>query len=353
MLTRWEQLRGHEDQRQLFQRSVARGRLSHSYVLAGPSGIGKHQFARLLAKSLFCRSGSAAELAVCGECRACRGFEAGSWPDYHEIGLLEGRSAILISQMAGEGETRGQEGLCYELSMTPQTSERRIAVVHDAGQMNQEASSALLKTLEEPPARSLILLITDHPDSLLPTIRSRAQFMRFFPLATSDIESLLLSAGLTEDAGEAAAVAALSDGSLKTAQRLLDSRLRTLRESIGEALNDPNAFDPVRISRLVTDHIEEMSGSVAEQRIHAQWLMKFIAETLRTRLRSLVHGDLSDRPSQRSGIRPGIDVLAPMLERTVRASELIERNAAVSLVIEALFDDFAKTVRTVARVSSH
>ena len=49
MLTRWEQLRGHEDQRQLFQRSVARGRLSHSYVLAGPSGIGKHQFARLLA----------------------------------------------------------------------------------------------------------------------------------------------------------------------------------------------------------------------------------------------------------------------------------------------------------------
>jgi DNA polymerase-3 subunit delta' len=68
-------------------RSVQRGRLSHAYVLAGSDGIGKRKFARLLAQSMFCRERKPDEIDACGECRACRSFIAGTWPDYIEIGL--------------------------------------------------------------------------------------------------------------------------------------------------------------------------------------------------------------------------------------------------------------------------
>ena len=185
MITTWQQLKGHEEQRELFQRSLQRGRLSHAYVLAGPEGIGKRQFARLLAQSVFCRTHEFEELEVCGECRACRAFHANTWPDYIEVNVPEGKNAIPISSIIGEDGRRGREGLCYELSMSPQASDRRVAVINDAGLMTTESANALLKTLEEPPAHSLILLVCDNPDTLLPTIRSRCQIVRFFPVAGS------------------------------------------------------------------------------------------------------------------------------------------------------------------------
>ncbi|MCA9086878.1 MAG: hypothetical protein KDA81_22630, partial [Planctomycetaceae bacterium] len=80
----WDNLKGHVEQRELFRRSLQRGRLSHAYVLTGPEGIGKRLFARLLAQSAFCRNHAFEELKACGECRACRAFVAGSWPDYIE-----------------------------------------------------------------------------------------------------------------------------------------------------------------------------------------------------------------------------------------------------------------------------
>jgi len=95
-----------------------------------------------------------------------------------------------------------------------------------------------------------------------------------------------------------------------------------------------------------------MSENTVQQRMHAQWLMKFVADAIWARLRSLVHGDLSSRSSQSHGVRKGVDVLSPMLDRTVRASGMIEGNASVSLVIEALFDDLARTLRTGIRKSS-
>ncbi len=122
------------------------------------------------------------QIEACGECRACRGFAAGNWPDFMEIGLPAGKTEIPISLILGESDKRGREGLCFELSMSPQASERRVALINDAHRMNQEGANALLKTLEEPPSHALILLVCDNPDSLLPTIRSRCQVIRFFPL---------------------------------------------------------------------------------------------------------------------------------------------------------------------------
>jgi len=346
MLNSWEQLKGHEEQRQSFERALRKGRLSHACVFSGPAGIGKRQFARLLAMSVFCREHALDELAACGECRACRAFTANSWPDFHEVGLLSGKREILIGQMAGEGEKRGREGLCYELSMTPQASDRRVAIIDDAHRMTTEAANALLKTLEEPSAQSLIMLMTDSPETLLPTIRSRCQQVRFFPLSTEHIKEILLHDELVESETSAEEVARLCEGSLETASQLLDSDLRTLRETVTRELQQLDGMNSLATTKTVMGTIEQISGNAGEQRLNAQWLLRFISDALRMRLKALVSGDLADRLAQRVGARRGVDLLTPMLERTVTASAQIEGMVPVSLAISSLFDDLAQMMRS-------
>ena len=349
MIESWDRLKGHDEQRALFQRSLSQGRLSHAYVLAGPEGIGKRQFARLLAKSVFCREHELADLNVCGECRACRGFVANTWPDFIEIGVPEGKSTIPIGLIAGEEGRRGREGLCYELSMAPQASDRRVALINDAGQMNTESANALLKTLEEPPAQSLILLVSDNPDTLLPTIRSRCQIVRFFPLSDAEVKGILLAEEIVETEEEAASVASLCEGSLETARQLLHPELRKLKQTVARHLGQMEAIKPLSVAASVTEGIEEMSSSTAEQRQNAQWLLRFVADAIRDKLQGLAHGDLANPLTQRLGARNGVDLLAPMLERTITASRQIDGSSPVKLVMEALFDDLARQIRAAVK----
>lgn len=349
MLSSWDQLKGHSEQRELFRRSLKMGRLSHAYVLAGPEGIGKRQFARLMAQSVFCRNHDLTELQICGDCRACRAFAVNAWPDYIEVGVPEGKNTIPIALIAGEDGKRGREGLCYELSMAPQASDRRVAVINDAGLMNTESANALLKTLEEPPADSLILLVCDNPDTLLPTIRSRCQIIRFFPLSVPDAKQILLQDEIVESAEEAASIAALCEGSLEIARQLLNPELRKLKSSIAKQLNQMEAMKPLRIAATVVEGIEQMSSNTAEQRQNSQWLLRFVADAIQDRLKGLAHGDLSDPLTQKLGARNGVDLLSPMLERTIAASRQIDGSSPVKLVLEALFDDLARLFRLAAK----
>lgn len=345
MTSAWQTLKGHQEQRALFERSLQRGRLSHAYVLTGPEGIGKYKFARLLAQSMFCRDRQPDQIEACGECRACRSFNAGTWPDFIEIGLPSGKTEIPIALILGEPDKRGREGLCFELAMAAQSSDRRVALIDDAHRLNADGANALLKTLEEPPAKALILLICDNPDSLLPTIRSRCQVVRFFPLTESDVRDVLLTEQLTESEAEAATVAAMAEGSISLAQQLLNPDLRQLRELISRQLDQLDQMRPLEVSHLVADELERISSGTEEQRRNGRWLLRFIAEVLNARLRRLMSGDFSDPLLQRFGIRSGVDLLAPLLDRVISASHHIEGNSPVRLVLEALFDDIARQLR--------
>ena len=345
MSSAWESLKGHQEQRSLFERSLERSRLSHAYVLTGPDGVGKRKFARLLAQSMFCREHAEGKIDACGECRACRGYMAGNWPDFMEIGVPSGKTEIPIASILGEPDRRGREGLCFELSMAPQASSRRVALINDAHRMNQEGANALLKTLEEPPARALILLVCDNPDSLLPTIRSRCQVIRFFPLIEADVAEILLSEQLVESPEEAAQVAALSEGSITLAQQLLNPDLRSLRDGVSEQLEHLEQMKPLELSKHVSDELERISSGTEEQRRNAKWLLRFIAGFLNNRLRRLTSGDFSDPLLQRFGVRSGVDLLAPLLDRVITAAHQIEGNSPVRLVLEAMFDDIARQLR--------
>lgn len=345
MTSAWQSLKGHQEQRSLFEKSLQHGRLSHAYVLTGPDGIGKRKFARLLAQSVFCRESPPDQIDACGECRACRSFLAGTWPDFIEIGVPTGKTEIPIALILGEPDKRGREGLCFELSMAPQASERRVAVINDAHRLNAEGANALLKTLEEPPSHALILLICDSPDSLLPTIRSRCQAIRFFPLTVGDVKDILLTEEMVESPEEASAVAAMAEGSIVLAQQLLNPDLRHLRDLVGRQLEQLEQMHPLEISHQVTEELERISSGTEEQRRNARWLLRFIAEVVNARMRRLTSGDFSDPLLQRFGVRSGIDLLAPILDRLIVATHQIDGNSPVRLVLEAMFDDVARQLR--------
>ena len=136
-------------------------RLPHALLFCGPPGIGKRQFADRLCVRLVCERESA-----CGACRACRLASSGNHPDILVLRREEGKAEITVEEARGLNEF---------LVLTPHLASRRVVLIADADHLNRSASNALLKTLEEPPASSYLLLVSDSPARLLPTIRSRCQ----------------------------------------------------------------------------------------------------------------------------------------------------------------------------------
>lgn len=155
---------------QLQQRYRER-RLPHALLLAGPSGLGKGQFARELAQSLLCEQPDAEGIA-CQHCRACARFSAGTHPDMLLVEPEETGKAIKVDQI---------RDLISQFGLASHQGGFRIAIIEPAEQMNLAAANSLLKTLEEPPADSLILLVCASPSLLPATILSRCQRVDFAP----------------------------------------------------------------------------------------------------------------------------------------------------------------------------
>ena len=152
-------------------------KLPHALLLAGPSGVGKQRFALALAQYLMCES--PVQGMACGECRQCGFNLAGTHPDLKWVAPEEKSKHIKIDQIRALVESLGQ---------TAQQAGYKICVLSPAETMNINSANALLKSLEEPTANTLLLLLTDAPSQLLPTIRSRCQRIDF-PLP-SNKESL-------------------------------------------------------------------------------------------------------------------------------------------------------------------
>lgn len=151
----------------------ARGALPHALLFCGPTGLGKRDFVRRFARGLLCERPVEGE--ACGACRACRLLDVGTHPDLIEIGLAlrkDGtpRTEIIVDQI---------RELSARLAMSSQFGGWKVAVIDPADALNTAAANALLKTLEEPAAQTLLMLLADAPWRLPQTIRSRCQRVEF------------------------------------------------------------------------------------------------------------------------------------------------------------------------------
>ncbi|MDA0284258.1 MAG: DNA polymerase III subunit delta' [Planctomycetota bacterium] len=350
----WDDLRGHRDQIEMLRRSIERGRQAHAYLFAGSPGIGKSRFARIFAQAMFCERHADTELLTCEECSPCRQMNAGSHPDFFSIGCPEGKNEIPVSVFFGSPERRGQEGLIYNLSLRPMAGTRRIALIDDANRMNEEGANAMLKTLEEPPPHSMLILIAENLDALLPTIRSRCQLVRFSSLATDDITDLLLENELASTPEEATAAANMSDGSLHIAAQLLNPALRTLRLKLYESLAT-SGIRPIEVAKAMTSGIDQIGGDTNEQRRNAGWLIRFAQEfyrqvVLRLSGDGISQGAGSELVERFSSLltaqgHMGIELAMELFDRCVLAESHISWNIAPTKTMESLFDDLARTIR--------
>lgn len=189
----WSEIKGHDEIVERFRRAIARNRLASTFLFVGPTGIGKMMFARELAKALLCEHHRETELLACDACPACQQVAADSHPDLDIVSKPDDKSVIPVDLLIGDADHRRREGLCHNLALKPFRGGRRIAIIDDADCLNQEGANCLLKTLEEPPARSVIILISASEQKQLPTIRSRCQVVRFRPLANDVIATLLMA----------------------------------------------------------------------------------------------------------------------------------------------------------------
>src|SRR5215203_3459009 len=171
----------------ILQRLVAGGRVPNALLFAGPEGVGKKQFAIELARSFVCQRTNAG--LACGECAACRRagefsiptFERGQ--DSDRVFFGQHPDIGLVVPFRRNLRVEAIRALEREANFRPFEGRARFFIVDEADKMNDTASNALLKTLEEPPATSHIVLIASREDTLLPTIRSRCQIIRFAPVS--------------------------------------------------------------------------------------------------------------------------------------------------------------------------
>ena len=233
----WEDLRGHELQKQWFANALSAGRLATSFLFVGPEGIGKRAFAKLLAKSLLCRGSAANDLVCCGHCEDCAQVDAGTHPDLIQVSKPPDKAFLPIELLIGEREKRMREGLCHDISLRPFGGRRKIAIMDDADSLNVEGANCLLKTLEEPPTNSLMLLIGTSLQRQLPTIRSRCQSILFQSLTESDVRELLERSAVEEVRSQAAELAKQCQGSLTQALQLADPDLKEFRSSFLQCLS--------------------------------------------------------------------------------------------------------------------
>ena len=233
-------LRGHDTVLEKFHRALANGRLASTFLFVGPAGIGKRTLALRLAQAFLCERVPEVELAPCGECPSCHQVVSLNHPDVELIAKPADKAFIPLELLIGDAEHRQRAGLCYNIALKPYSGRRKVAIIDDADYLNKEGANCLLKTLEEPPPKSVLILIGTSEQRQLPTIRSRCQIVRFRPLAEADVAALLVERGLCDDPALAQDAAAHSHGSLARAALWCDEGIREFR---GELLGKLSASE--------------------------------------------------------------------------------------------------------------
>ncbi len=226
----WQGILGHDDVVEQFRHAIVRGRLASTFLLVGPRGIGKHTLALRLAQAFLCRERPIETLDPCGVCDGCLQVVAQTHPDLLLVAKPADKSFIPLALLIGDDQHRMRAGLCHDIALRAFSGGRKVAIIDDADDLNEEGANALLKTLEEPPPGSLLFLVGTTADKQLPTIRSRSQIVRFRGLDPAAIAKLLLEQGVVDNETEAGRLAALAEGSLSRAVELADEELWAFRD---------------------------------------------------------------------------------------------------------------------------
>ena len=336
--------------------ALARGALHHAYLFGGPAGVGKGTAARLLAQAANCERGDA---DPCGACGPCRKIAGRTHPDVIEL------QAERTMAKEGRWEPKGgrapskdivvdqvRDLVDHRLAMKRFEGRRRFVIIDPADAMNPQAQNALLKTLEEPPDDTTLVLVASNPDALLPTVRSRCARVPFAPLPDALVAQRLVAAGLAPE--EARGEALLAGGSIGRAlQRARDRRQGPDGEGEDTGLTDeggaplgPRDRTVASAAELDPDDAGAWIGFAqrhGKERERARDTCELLALWLRDVLAVQAAGDGAPLaiPALRSRTGRWAAALAPgevlrRLEAARAASAALRQNAAPALALERM-----------------
>ncbi|MBX7167398.1 MAG: DNA polymerase III subunit [Pirellulales bacterium] len=343
----WQGIRGQDYVVEQFRRALAQDSLASTFLFVGPPGVGKRSFALKLAQTLLCQRRSPEALDPCGECTGCVQVLSRSHPDLMLVAKPADKSSIPLDLLVGPDDKRMREGLCHDIALRPFMGGYKVAVIDDADDLNVEGANALLKTLEEPPPHSVIILVGTSAEKQLPTIRSRSQIVRFRPLTASDVTALLVAGGHVPDQATAERVAAYGEGSLQLALELCDEELWEFRRELFALLVAPRLDARAAVAQF-TQFVDAAGKEAPLRRARARRGVIFALELFRQSVRqasgSTHAGDPELDASLATLFRHGLDVDTAMAatERCLATLEHIDRNANQANYIEAWFDDLAQ-----------
>ena len=333
----WDRVRGHAAALNSFRAAAAAGRLGQAFLFVGPDGVGKRLFARELAKSFLCEKPPAA-MTACDRCPACAQVDAGTHPDVFALRTPEGKHELPVSAM---------REFCAQMALKPTRGSRKVGVVEDADDFNDQSANAFLKTLEEPPPGSLLILLGTNLDRQLPTILSRCQVVRFSSLSPDDLRAVLAAEGI-EDAARIDRLVRLAGGSAARALALNDDQFWAVRERLIEGLTSvrPN-FAALTEAWQDFDNAAGKDNTAA-QRLRASLVIRFLVETVQQALRLSLGADVPDLdPAEAARLRAFADRLGPdrlleLIDRCVEADYHVERRVQLVLVAESVLEQFTR-----------
>ncbi|WP_422930188.1 DNA polymerase III subunit delta' [Singulisphaera sp. PoT] len=335
----WQTVRGHDRVVESLRQSQAQGRLPHAFLFSGPEGIGKRTFAQTLARALLCETNDESMLEPCNTCSSCLQVLGGTHPDVHMVAKPEDKHELPIKVI---------RELCSELGLKPARGARKIAIIDDADDLNDEAANAFLKTLEEPPAGSVLILIGTSAELQLETIVSRCRVVRFEPLPEPELAALLQEQGITSDPEDAERLARLSEGSVGRARGLADPELSHFRRNMIDEIAGPQGFDASALSLRIDAFVKEAGKESIDRRNRASLLIGELARFFRNALwetagiapPSSDPHDLAAVANLVARIEPE-DVLV-LADRCIEADYHIARKVYVQMVFDSLLHDVAK-----------
>lgn len=355
----WQRVLGQERVKKTLLAARGSGRMPHAYLFYGGEGVGKDAMALELARVLRCEQGGA---EACGVCASCERISSMQHPDVRFITALpagKGEEAsdeplaklpekeirVIQEQLREKGKNpyhrmqipranvikiNSIRELRRESSLSTSDRKTRIFIISQAEGMEAPAANTLLKTLEEPPGDTMLILTSAHPEALLPTILSRCQHIRFDPLTEADLRQALVEWDGVE-AGQAALAARLAHGSYTRARELLQEDVMQLRQDVVEFVLKALMNNVVELSEAV----EKVTAS--KDRDEALRFLTLMQLWFRDAM-VLAHGgsvinlDQQDRLKNFVTRFPGADLVA-VLTDVEKAISLVDRYAYIKLVL--------------------